>query len=124
MKEGVSMANHTASDVAKWFLAYNRTVSADEGAEYISNLKLQKLLYYAQGSFWPSLANLYLTTTLLLGSMDLSSNQSITSTRKMVRMGFLSMRILIFPISQRVKTICSKKFTILSDSIPLGNFAI
>ena len=51
MKEGVSMANHTASDVAKWFLAYNRTVSADEGAEYISNLKLQKLLYYAQGSF-------------------------------------------------------------------------
>lgn len=45
------MANHTASEVAKWFLAYNRNVSADEGGEYISNLKLQKLLYYAQGSF-------------------------------------------------------------------------
>ena len=45
------MTNHTASEVAKWFLAYNRDVSADEGGEYISNLKLQKLLYYAQGSF-------------------------------------------------------------------------
>lgn len=45
------MANHTASEVAKWFLAYNRSVSAEEGGEYISNLKLQKLLYYAQGSF-------------------------------------------------------------------------
>ena len=45
------MANHTASEVAKWFLAYNRSVSTEEGGEYISNLKLQKLLYYAQGSF-------------------------------------------------------------------------
>lgn len=45
------MANHTASQVAKWFLAHNRMFAADEGAEYISNLKLQKLLYYAQGSF-------------------------------------------------------------------------
>lgn len=45
------MAKHTASEVAKWFLAYNRSVSAEEGGEYISNLKLQKLLYYAQGSF-------------------------------------------------------------------------
>lgn len=45
------MANHTALQVAKWFLAYNRNVTAEEGAEYISNLKLQKLLYYAQGSF-------------------------------------------------------------------------
>lgn len=45
------MANHTAAQVAKWFLAYNRVIATDEGAEYISNLKLQKLLYYAQGSF-------------------------------------------------------------------------
>lgn len=45
------MAIHTASQVAKWFLAHNRIVAADEGAEYISNLKLQKLLYYAQGCF-------------------------------------------------------------------------
>lgn len=45
------MANHTALQVAKWFLAYNRNATTEEGAEYISNLKLQKLLYYAQGSF-------------------------------------------------------------------------
>ena len=42
---------HTASQVAKWFLAHNRMVMIDEGGENISNLKLQKLLYYAQGSF-------------------------------------------------------------------------
>lgn len=45
------MTLHTASQVAKWFLAYNRNVIDEEGAEYISNLKLQKLLYYAQGCF-------------------------------------------------------------------------
>lgn len=45
------MAQHTAAQVAKWFLAHNKLVALDEGAEYISNLKLQKLLYYAQGSF-------------------------------------------------------------------------
>ena len=42
---------HTALQVAKWFLAYNRNAMNDEGADFISNLKLQKLLYYAQGSF-------------------------------------------------------------------------
>lgn len=42
---------HTALQVAKWFLAYNRIVDIDAGAENISNLKLQKLLYYAQGCF-------------------------------------------------------------------------
>lgn len=45
------MARHTASEVAKWFLAYNRMAEDDRGAERISNLKLQKLLYYAQGTF-------------------------------------------------------------------------
>lgn len=45
------MARHTASEVAKWFLAYNRMTEDDQGAERISNLKLQKLLYYAQGTF-------------------------------------------------------------------------
>lgn len=44
------MANHTASQVARWFLAHNRIVEIDGGADSISNLKLQKLLYYAQGS--------------------------------------------------------------------------
>lgn len=45
------MGKHTASQVARWFLSYNRIAIAEEGGEYISNLKLQKLLYYAQGSF-------------------------------------------------------------------------
>ncbi len=43
------MAQHTASQVAEWFLAHNRINEAEAGAESISNLKLQKLLYYAQG---------------------------------------------------------------------------
>lgn len=45
------MANHSASDVAKWFLSHNRVAMDEEAAEYITNLKLQKLLYYAQGCF-------------------------------------------------------------------------
>jgi len=45
------MVNHTALQVAEWFLAHNRIMEAEAGAERISNLKLQKLLYYAQGSF-------------------------------------------------------------------------
>lgn len=45
------MAPYTASFVARWFLAYNRMNEVERGAELISNLKLQKLLYYAQGSF-------------------------------------------------------------------------
>ena len=48
---GVFMAKHTAEEVAKWFLSHNRMIEDDEGAELISNLKLQKLLYYAQGCF-------------------------------------------------------------------------
>lgn len=44
-------APHTASAVAKWFLARNRIAENEDGAECISNLKLQKLLYYAQGCF-------------------------------------------------------------------------
>lgn len=42
---------HKALDVAKWFLSYNKIMMDSGGAEYISNLKLQKLLYYAQGIF-------------------------------------------------------------------------
>ena len=45
------MARHTAEQVSKWFLSYNRIAENDEGGELISNLKLQKLLYYAQGCF-------------------------------------------------------------------------
>lgn len=42
---------HTALEVARWFLAYNRNEEDERGAERISNLKLQKLLYYAQGCY-------------------------------------------------------------------------
>lgn len=43
---------YKALDIAKWFLFYNnRVIMADSDADYISNLKLQKLLYYAQGCF-------------------------------------------------------------------------
>lgn len=42
---------YTAGQVAEWFLAHNRKIMAEEDAEYISNLKLQKLLYYAQGTY-------------------------------------------------------------------------
>ncbi len=45
------MAIYTASHIAKWFLAYNRSMMQDSDADTISNLKLQKLLYYAQGIF-------------------------------------------------------------------------
>ena len=43
---------YTASEVAKWFLAYNRKVMEEGDSEFISNLKLQKLLYYAQGTYY------------------------------------------------------------------------
>ena len=42
---------YEAKDIAKWFLAYNDKVEIDGESEYISNLKLQKLLYYAQGTY-------------------------------------------------------------------------
>lgn len=42
---------HTAIDVAKWFLQRNNIETVLEDAELISNLKLEKLLYYAQGVF-------------------------------------------------------------------------
>ena len=42
---------HTASDVAKWILQRNDIEDMLGDAERISNLKLQKLLYYAQGTF-------------------------------------------------------------------------
>lgn len=47
LKEAACM--YKASDIAKWFLAHNRIAMTENGAEDISNLKLQKLLYYAQG---------------------------------------------------------------------------
>lgn len=41
--------HHNASDVAKWFLRRNNAEAVLNDADDISNLKLQKLLYYAQG---------------------------------------------------------------------------
>lgn len=52
VRKGVlSMANYTAQQIADWFLTYNQLYVIDEEAEMISNLKLQKLLYYAQGTY-------------------------------------------------------------------------
>ena len=39
----------TAYNVARWFLSRNRARSLSGESDFISNLKLQKLLYYAQG---------------------------------------------------------------------------
>lgn len=49
----MNVSAHTAKDVAKWVLQYNQTEmeQAIEAIEPISNLKLQKLLYYLQGVF-------------------------------------------------------------------------
>lgn len=42
------MEKYKAQDIAKWFV--NRAIEeTGNGGEYITNLKLQKLLYYAQG---------------------------------------------------------------------------
>lgn len=42
---------YKAKDIAEWFLNTNRIQMNFEDSEYITNLKLQKLLYYAQGYF-------------------------------------------------------------------------
>jgi uncharacterized phage-associated protein len=44
------MAKYTASKVATWFINHNQLFVNKEEADLLSNLKLQKLLYYAQGS--------------------------------------------------------------------------
>lgn len=44
--EEAGSVTYTASTVAKWFIAYAEADEAD-----LSNLKLQKLLYYAQGHY-------------------------------------------------------------------------
>lgn len=41
---------YRAATIAQWFI--NRTaLDVDSGGDYITNLKLQKLLYYAQGTY-------------------------------------------------------------------------
>jgi uncharacterized phage-associated protein len=41
---------YSALDVADWFLVRNKQAMVEEDAEPMSNMKLQKLLYYAQGA--------------------------------------------------------------------------
>ena len=43
--------SYSAIDIAKWFLNENRSRMNDEDSDYITHLKLQKLLYYAQGCY-------------------------------------------------------------------------
>lgn len=42
---------YDVKEIADWFLAYNDFMKTNQGADGISNLKLQKLLYYAQSAF-------------------------------------------------------------------------
>lgn len=42
-------AKYSALEIAKWFIGYNRLKHEDNPEDNITNLKLQKLLYYAQG---------------------------------------------------------------------------
>lgn len=46
-----SDAKYTADDIAGWFIDFNNRYVLTEEAEYITPMKLQKLLYYAQGAF-------------------------------------------------------------------------
>lgn len=41
------MKNITVFDIANWFIKYNNMKVLTEKEDLISNLKLQKLLYYA-----------------------------------------------------------------------------
>ena len=45
------MAKYSANQIADWFLAENRSRMQEGDSEYITHLKLQKLLYYAQGCY-------------------------------------------------------------------------
>lgn len=45
------MADFSASEIARWFLARNNANVVQHEDELLTHLKLQKLLYYAQGVF-------------------------------------------------------------------------
>ena len=51
MGKVIGDAKYTASDVAKWFLCHNEIEVETGGADELTNMKIQKLLYYAQGAF-------------------------------------------------------------------------
>ena len=94
------MAAHSAEQIARWFLAHNRIAESSAGAESISNLKLQKLLYYAQGCFLAMTGN-----SLFPDKIVALLKAFIANTRKMVQVGFPLTRILIFRIFPKKKTI-------------------
>jgi uncharacterized phage-associated protein len=52
MKEGAGMKReiYTAEQIAQWFILHNQRLVEKNEADLLSNLKLQKLLYYAQGT--------------------------------------------------------------------------
>jgi uncharacterized phage-associated protein len=47
----IAKKQYNVEDIAEWFLNKNRIQMNFEDSEYITNLKLQKLLYYAQGYY-------------------------------------------------------------------------
>lgn len=61
---------YNAQNIAEWFLNKNRVQMNFEDSEYITNLKLQKLLYYAQGYYLAKKIHLYFKMTFCLGNMD------------------------------------------------------
>lgn len=44
-------AKYSAKDIAQWFINRAARDVGDNGGEYLTHLKLQKLLYYAQGCY-------------------------------------------------------------------------
>lgn len=43
---------YKALDVAKWFLSYNEKLKEEYGTDPLTNIRLQCLLYYAQGIYY------------------------------------------------------------------------
>ena len=70
------VAPYPAQTVAKWFIAW-----AEAEGEELSNLKLQKLLYYAQGHFLAERQGLLFSDQIQAWSHGLSCLMSTTSTR-------------------------------------------
>lgn len=49
MKETKIRPNYSTTQISSWFLYHNRCLQCFEDEEYLTNGKIQKLLYYAQG---------------------------------------------------------------------------
>lgn len=49
--ENIISPPYDAELIADWFIARNRILRVEQDGEMLTNLKLQKLLYYAQGVF-------------------------------------------------------------------------